>query len=110
MPFLFEHFFSTRSILSSSLVLRQIVRVRKHDGHRTDELLKRFQNCSQTSRQILLSQVMSFAQLSYADNDPRNSCQFVHHDFAFQFVLLHFLDTQSSEQRQKICVKHVHPA
>ena len=102
MPFLFEHFFSTRSILSSSLVLRQIVRVRKHESHRTDELLKRSQNCSQTSRQIFLSQVMSFAQLSDTDNDPRNSGQFIHHDSAFQFILLHFLETQSSsEQRWK---------
>ena len=29
MPFLFEHFFSTRSILSSSLVLHQVVRIKR---------------------------------------------------------------------------------
>jgi hypothetical protein len=55
MPFLFEHFFSTSSILSSSLVLRQIVRVREHVVHQRDKPLKRIQNVPQTSWQIFLT-------------------------------------------------------
>ena len=101
MPFLFEHFLSTRSILSSSLVLHQIVRVRERNSHRTDEPLKRIQNIPQTSRQIFLAQVMLFTQI---DNDPRDSGQFVHHYFALLFVLLHFLETHSSEHCQKKCM------
>ena len=103
MPFLLEHFFSTRSILSSSLVLRQIVRVRVHDSHRRDKLLKRTQNSPQASWQIFLAQVMIFAQLADIDNDPRNSGEFVHHYFALFFVLLHFLETHSSEHCQRKC-------
>ena len=91
MPFLFEHFFSTRSILFNSLVLRQIVRVRMHDNNRRDEPLKRIQNRSQTSWQIFLVQVILFAQI---DNDLRDSGEFVHHYLAHLFVLLDFLVTR----------------
>ena len=88
MPFLLEHFFSTRSILFNSLVLRQIVRVRMHDNHRRDEPLKRIQNRSQTSRQIFFVQVILFTQVY---NDLRDSGEFVHHYLALLFVLLDFL-------------------
>ena len=98
MPFLFEHFFSTCSILSSSLVLRQIVRVRENNSHRTDEPLKRTKNSPQTSWQIFLTQVILFTQI---DNDLRDSGEFVHHYFALLFILLHFLETHSSEHCQR---------
>jgi hypothetical protein len=90
MPFLLEHFFSTCSILSSSLVLRQIVRVGGHDSHRRDPPLKRSQNYPQTGWQIFLAQVILFTQI---DNDLRNSGKFVHHYLALLFILLHFLET-----------------
>ena len=83
MPFLFEHFFNTRSILSSSLVLRQIVRVRVHNSHRRDEPLKRIQNIPQTSWQIFLTQVVLFTRI---DSDLPDSGEFVHYDFALLFV------------------------
>ena len=98
MPVLFEHFFSTRSILSSSLVLRQIVRVRKYDGHRRDTPLKGFQNISQTSWQIVFTQIILFTQIDY---DLCDSGQFLHHYLALLFVLFHFLETPSSEQCQR---------
>ena len=107
MPFLFEHFFSTRSILSNSLVLRQIVRVGVHDNHRRDEPLKRIQNRSQTSRQIFLVQVILFTQI---DNDLCDSSEFVHHYLALLFVLFYFLETYTSEHYQRKCMEHVHPA
>jgi hypothetical protein len=92
MPFLFEHFFSTRSILSSSMVLRQIVRIRAHNSYRRDEPLKRIQNIPQTSWQIFLAQIILFAQI---DNDLPDSGEFVHHYFALLLILLHFLMAQS---------------
>ena len=104
MPFLFEHFFSTRSILSSSLVLRQIVRDKVLHIHRRDEPLKRIQNGLQTGRQIFLTQVMIFAHVADIDNDARDSGEFVHHYFTLLFALLHFLKTHSSEHRQRKCV------
>jgi hypothetical protein len=107
MPFLFEHFFSTRSILSSSLVLRQIVRVREHNIHRRDEPLKRIQNVPQTSWQIFLAQVILFAQI---DNDLPDSGEFVHNYFALLFVLFYFLETQSLEECLRECMEYVHPA
>ena len=107
MPFLFEHFFSTRSILSNSLVLRQIVRARVHDNRQIDEPLKRIQNRSQTSWQIFLVQVILFTQI---DNDLRDSGEFVHHYLAFLSALLHFLDMYPSDHCQRKCMEHVHPA
>jgi hypothetical protein len=98
IPFLLEHFSSTCPILSNSLVLRQIVRSREHDSQRRDEPLKRAQNIPQTKWQIFIAQVILFAQI---DNDLRNSGEFMHHYFALLFVLLHFLETYSSEHCQK---------
>ena len=94
MPFLFEHFFSTRSILSSSLVLHQIVRVEGHDSHQGNTPSKRIQNIPQTSWQIFLTQIILFTQIY---DDLRDSGEFLHHYFALLFVLFHFLETQSTE-------------
>ncbi len=104
MPFLLEHFFSTCSILSSSLVLRQIVRVRGCDSHRRDEPLKGTQNSPQTSWQIFLAQAMIFAQLADIDNDPRDSGKFVHNYLALLFILLHFLDALVRTLSEEMCV------
>jgi hypothetical protein len=49
---------------------------------------------------------MLFAQLADVDNDPRNSGNLVHHYFALLFILLHLLETQSSEHgtvRGNVC-------
>ena len=82
------------------------MRVREHDSHRRDEPLKRTQNSPQTSWQFFFGQVMPFAQLADVDNDLRDSSELAHHDFALLFVLLHFLETHSSEQgivRGNVC-------
>ena len=102
MPFLLEHFFSTRPILSSSLVLRQIVRIREHDSHPRNGPLKRFQNSSQTRWQIFLAQITLRAQPADIDDDPRDSGEFIHHDLALLFVLLHFLETTHSSEHRSV--------
>jgi hypothetical protein len=95
MPLLFEHIFSKRSILSSSLVLHQIMRVNIAIVHRRDAPLKRIQNVPQSSWQIFLTQIILFTQI---DDDLRDSGEFLHHYFALFFILLHFLEeTHSSE-------------
>jgi hypothetical protein len=53
---------------------------------------------------------MVFARLADIDNDLRDSGKFVHHYFALLFVLLHFLEMQPSENCQKECAQHTHPA
>ena len=71
-----------------------------HNSHRRDEPLKRVQNIPQTSWQIFLTQVILLTQI---DDDLRNSGEFVHHYLALLFVLLHFLETKSSEHGHMKC-------
>jgi hypothetical protein len=107
MPFLFEHFFSTSSILSSSLVLSSDCEGQGTRNQQRDEPLKRIQNVPQTSWQIFFTEVILFTQV---DNDLRDSRKFVNHYFALFFTLLYFLEAHSSEHCQRKYMEHVHPA